>query len=55
MLRNIQTQRGLEEAGSSGGMVVDDSMDSLAQGDIQGPGVARTFGRVTPVNLKFTP
>ncbi|XP_012939127.1 cell division cycle protein 23 homolog [Aplysia californica] len=55
MLRNIQTQRGQEEAGPSVSMHIDDSMDSIAQVDQLTGGAARTFGRVTPVNLKFTP
>ncbi|CAG5127621.1 unnamed protein product, partial [Candidula unifasciata] len=55
LLRTIQTRRGQDMAGSTSEMNIDDSMDSIAQTDQFNLGLARTFDRVTPVNLKFTP
>lgn len=55
LLRTIQARRGQDTAGSTSEMNIDDSMDSIAPTDQFNLGLARTFDRVTPVNLKFTP
>ncbi|KAH9520460.1 Anaphase-promoting complex subunit 23 [Bulinus truncatus] len=53
LLRTIQTLRSQDTPATPSGMNVDDSMDSVIPSDYQG--VPRTFDRVTPINLKFTP
>uniref|UniRef100_A0A2C9K5M1 Cdc23 domain-containing protein n=1 Tax=Biomphalaria glabrata TaxID=6526 RepID=A0A2C9K5M1_BIOGL len=55
MLRMIQTQRTQDTPVTPTAMNVDDSMDSMIHSDLYNPTAPRTFDRVTPVNLKFTP
>ena len=61
MLRKIHSQRGQDEGQGQGvglgvSVMHDDSMESVGPGEprLGGP-TQRAFGRVTPVNLKFTP
>ncbi|XP_076461033.1 cell division cycle protein 23 homolog isoform X2 [Babylonia areolata] len=53
ILQQIQSLRSQGEGSTPARL--DDSMGSLTSGDHFRPGEPRAFGRVTPVNLKFTP
>ncbi|KAL8615435.1 hypothetical protein ACOMHN_036255 [Nucella lapillus] len=53
ILQQIQSLRSQGEGSTPAHL--DDSMGSLTSGDHFRPGETRAFGRVTPVNLNFTP